>query len=100
MLNSVCSFDQTLALGTPVVNLRLAKKSADKLLKPVVLCYFENGGLMLQINCISKEDMEDAMIHPEKHGDLMVRVGGYTEYFVNLSPEEQRTLISRTEHEG
>jgi formate C-acetyltransferase len=42
--------------------------------------------------------MEDAMVNPDKHRDLMVRMGGYTEYFVNLSKEEQATLLTRTEH--
>ena len=44
------------------------------------------------------EEMEDAMVNPDKHRDLMVRMGGYTEYFVNLSKEEQATLLTRTEH--
>ena len=39
-----------------------------------------------------------AMAEPEKHRDLMVRVGGYTDYFVNLSREAQETIIKRTEY--
>ena len=68
------------------------------MIKPMIKGYFENGGMMLQINCVSKEEMEDAMVNPDKHRDLMVRMGGYTEYFVNLSKEEQATLLTRTEH--
>jgi hypothetical protein len=98
MLGSVAKLDLPLALGTPVVNLRLAKKYADSMIKPMIKGYFENGGMMLQINCVSKEEMEDAMVNPDKHRDLMVRMGGYTEYFVNLSKEEQETLLTRTEH--
>ncbi|MBQ2942932.1 MAG: hypothetical protein IJD97_11935 [Clostridia bacterium] len=98
MLGSVAKLDLPLALGTPVVNLRLAKKYADSMIKPMIKGYFENGGMMLQINCVSKEEMEDAMVNPDKHRDLMVRMGGYTEYFVNLSKEEQATLLTRTEH--
>ena len=54
---------------------------------------------MLQINCISREELEDAMENPDKHRNLLVRTGGYTEYFVNLSPKEQRTIIARTEYD-
>ena len=99
MLGSVSNLDLKCALGTPVVNLRLGKKYAEELVKPAILGFFENGGMMLQINCVSKEEMEDAMVNPDKHRDLLVRTGGYTEYFVNLTPEHQRTIIARTEHE-
>lgn len=99
MLNSVSKLSLDKALGTPIVNLRLHKKYADALIKPLVLGFFENGGMQIQINCLSKEDMEDAMAYPDKHGDLIVRTGGYSEYFVRLSPELQRTIIKRTEHE-
>jgi len=99
MLGSVSNLDLKYALGTPVVNLRLSKKYADELLKPMILGFFENGGMMLQINCVSREELEDAVINPDKHRDLLVRTGGFSEYFVNLSPTHQRTIIERTEHE-
>lgn len=98
MLSSVASLPLGAALGTPIVNLRMKKDSVDGLLKPLVLGYFEGGGMQLQINCISSEDMRDAMVNPDKHRDLIVRTGGYSEYFVNLSPESQITIIERTEH--
>ena len=99
MLGSVSNLDLKYALGTPVVNLRLSKKYADEFLKPMILGFFENGGMMFQINCVSREELEDAVINPDKHRDLLVRTGGFSEYFVNLSPTHQRTIIERTEHE-
>ena len=47
---------------------------------------------------ISKEDMLDAMVHPERHQALIVRVGGLSEYFIRLSPALQETILNRTEH--
>ena len=44
------------------------------------------------------EELKDARIHPENHGDLIVRVAGYSDYFVNLTPELQDEVISRKEH--
>jgi formate C-acetyltransferase len=38
------------------------------------------------------------MEHPERHRDLLVRVGGHSEYFVKLSGQLQREIISRTAH--
>ena len=47
---------------------------------------------------VSPEDLQDAKRHPENHRDLIVRVGGYSDYFVNLTPALQREIISRTEY--
>ena len=100
MLSSVTALPLVKALGTPVVNLRLKKESVGKLLKPLVLGYFENGGMQLQITCISRQELLDAMEDPANHRDLMVRVGGYSEYFVNLSRPSQLTILARTEYEA
>jgi len=96
-LNSISSLPLAGALGTPVVNIRLHKDYSGELMKPLVLGFFEKGGMMLQISCLSTEDMLDAMEHPDRHRDLMIRVGGYTEYFVNLRCEQQLSMIHRTE---
>ena len=45
---------------------------------------------------MNKEDMLDALEHPERHENLTVRIGGYSEYFNRLSPELKRTVIERT----
>lgn len=65
--------------------------------KGLVLGYFAAGGMQLQVTCASKEDMLDALDHPERHEDLMVRTGGYSEYFNRLSAELKRTIIARPE---
>ena len=38
------------------------------------------------------------MAHPEQHRNLIVRVAGYSDYFVLLSPDIQREILSRDEH--
>ena len=40
----------------------------------------------------------DAMEHPERHENLVVRIGGFSEYFNRLSPELKQTVLERTEH--
>jgi formate C-acetyltransferase len=42
----------------------------------------------------------EALAHPEKHRDLIVRVAGYSDYFVNLTTELQQEIIRRTEQQG
>ena len=48
------------------------------------------------INCIGREDLENAMKHPEQYANLIVRVGGFCARFVELPPEVQREIVSRT----
>ncbi len=67
------------------------------LLKGLIEGYFAKGGMHVQVNVIGRETLEDARLHPEKHRNLLVRVVGYSAYFVSLSPEQQQELIDRSE---
>lgn len=58
--------------------------------------YFSLGGAHAMITVLSKGDLEDAVMHPEKHRNLMVRVGGFSARFVELNPDVQREIMSRT----
>jgi pyruvate-formate lyase len=60
--------------------------------------YFDQGGHHVQFNIIDRAILEDAMASPENYRNLLVRVAGYSDYFVLLSPEIQREILSRTEH--
>lgn len=50
-----------------------------------------------QVNVVDKETLIDAQEHPEKHRDLLIRVAGYTAFFVELGKETQNEIIGRTE---
>jgi pyruvate formate-lyase/glycerol dehydratase family glycyl radical enzyme len=52
----------------------------------------------LQFNIINQETLLAAQKHPENYRSLLVRVAGYSAYFVELSPSLQRDIINRTEH--
>jgi formate C-acetyltransferase len=52
----------------------------------------------MQFNVLSSETLLAAQQRPEEYQDLIVRVAGYSDYFVRLSPELQNEIISRTEH--
>lgn len=98
LLNSAAKLPQSDALGTPVLNLRLRKDHIKGYLRPLILGYFQQGGMQVQISCVSREDMLDALEHPEKHENLIVRIGGYSEYFNRLSLELRQMVIQRMEH--
>ena len=53
----------------------------------------------VQFNIIDQATLIDAKAHPENYRNLIVRVAGYSAYFVNLSAELQQDIINRTNHE-
>jgi formate C-acetyltransferase len=59
--------------------------------------FFRNGGQHIQFNMVDTGELLDAKAHPEKHRDLVVRVGGFSAYFIMLSPEIQDDIIYRSE---
>ncbi len=103
MLKSVAAIPHHLAPGTLVVNARFTREffatpEGREKMKKLVQTYFDLGGMQLQINVVDQETLQDAIVHPEQYQDLIVRVGGYSEYFNRLSPELKRTVLERTEH--
>lgn len=61
--------------------------------------YFTMGGHHCQFNVVSAETMRKAQAEPDKYRDLIVRVAGYSDYFVDIGPELQREIMSRTAQE-
>jgi formate C-acetyltransferase len=55
------------------------------------------GGTHIQYNITDTEEMKEAKVKPQEHKDLIVRIGGFSAYFVQLSPEIQNDVIDRSE---
>ena len=66
-------------------------------LKALILTYLRRGGFEVQVNVVDGETLVAARADPEAYRDLIVRIGGYADYFTRLSPEMQDELILRTE---
>jgi len=69
-------------------------------LKDLIRTYFKFMGHHIQFNVVTAETLRDAQKNPEKYRDLIVRVAGYSDYFVDCAKELQDEIIRRTEHEG
>ena len=67
-------------------------------LTALVKTFMKRGGFELQINTVDKQTLLEAVERPELYGDLVVRVGGYSDFFVRLSSSMQAEVIERTEH--
>jgi len=66
----------------------------------LVRSYFKLDGHHVQFNVVKAETLRDAQKHPDKYRDLIVRVAGYSDYFVDLGKSLQDEIIRRTEHES
>jgi trans-4-hydroxy-L-proline dehydratase len=100
--NSVARLDHARTNGT-LLNMKISPdclRTGKDLARLAALIrgYFSQGGHHVQFNVIDRKVLEDAMAHPEQHANLIVRVAGYSDYFVLLSPDIQREILSRTEH--
>jgi pyruvate formate-lyase/glycerol dehydratase family glycyl radical enzyme len=87
-----------------VHNMKFSKtlmNTPEKLEKVLVLLktFFARGGWHIQFNIHSADELIDARKHPEKWGHLIVRVAGYSAYFVDLPLSLQDEIIARTLHE-
>ncbi len=59
--------------------------------------FMKNGGTHIQYNILDSQQLKDAKLHPENYTDLIVRIGGFSAYFVQLSPAIQDDVIYRSE---
>jgi formate C-acetyltransferase len=67
-------------------------------LAALVRSYFKLDGHHIQFNVVTVETLREAQKHPERYRDLIVRVAGYSDYFVDIGPDLQEEIIRRTEH--
>ena len=67
-------------------------------LASLISTYLTHGGKHVQFNVVDQETLIDARNHPESHRDLVVRIAGYSAYFVQLNDSMQQEVINRTTH--
>ncbi|MBE6569493.1 MAG: hypothetical protein E7658_04665 [Ruminococcaceae bacterium] len=100
MLNSVARLPMQKGVGGTTLNVILTTRMLEtaelrRKISDALRSFLANGGCMAQITTANKEDLLDAQIHPERHGNLIVRVGGYSAPFLSLTADLQEEIISR-----
>jgi trans-4-hydroxy-L-proline dehydratase len=104
VIKSLAKMDQLKSGGT-LLNQRFlpsvlaSEQDLDKL-GGLIRTYFTLGGHHIQFNVVDTKTLRDAQSHPDDYRNLLVRVAGYSDYFVDLDREHQEEIISRTEQEG
>ncbi len=100
MLLTLAKFPNAHHAGT-VQNLKLSSslfEEQPQKVKALIDTYFKMGGSQLMITVLSRGDLEDAIKNPDKHRNLLVRVGGFSAFFVTLEDDVQQEVLSRTLH--
>jgi len=77
----------------------LADREGIDKLAHLVRAYFKLDGHHIQFNVVDGKTLRKAQQEPENYRDLIVRVAGYSDYFVDLTSELQEEVIQRTEHQ-
>jgi formate C-acetyltransferase len=100
-IRSVTKWNHAPMIGGIAVNMRFAPGNTPEALaaplQGVLESFLRLGGFETQINVVDATTLRDAQAHPERHRDLVVRVAGYSDYFVGLSSEMQAEVIMRAE---
>lgn len=98
MLNSLVKLSPDMHAGL-VQNLKLSKDMFTRYrhqLEALLNTYFDKGGTQVMITVVARDELEKAMVTPEDYQNLIVRIGGFSARFVELSREVQLEILNRT----
>ena len=103
VFTSSVSWDHKRFIDGLAVNLKIhpnaiAGAEGIEKLRDMTMTYFEEGGMECQYNVVSADVLRAAQKEPEEYKDLIVRIAGYSAYFVELSTDCQNDLIRRHDH--
>ncbi len=104
VIHSLGKLDQTKSGGT-LLNLRflpsvISGDSNSAKLASLIRSYFALDGHHIQFNIVDTQTLRDAQKRPHEYRDLLVRMAGYSDYFVHMNRDLQEEIISRTENGG
>ncbi len=103
VLKSAAKMDHCRTGGT-LLNMKfnpqvLADDEGIDKLAQLIRSYFRLDGHHIQFNVVDADTLREAKKHPEQNRDLIVRVAGYSDYFVDLGEDLQDEIIARTEQQ-
>ncbi len=100
LIRSAAAIDQTAFFGGQALDISvdarlISRPDGQHKFHALIQTYFSLGGLQIQVNGLSAETLVEAIDHPDAHRDLIVRIGGYSDYFNNLSLDVRKEMVER-----
>jgi len=97
-LNSTVSWEPLRFLGGISVNVKLSPSVSTEQIINLIEGYIKQNGIQLQFNVVDTEVLRDAQKNPDKYGNLIVRIGGYSDYFTKIPKRLQDDVIARSQN--
>lgn len=97
-LVSTVSWEPSRFLGGTSVNVKINKGVSTEKIVALIKGYLKTHGSQLQFNIVDAETLKKAQKNPEQYKDLLVRIGGYSDFFVTIPKELQDEIISRSQN--
>ena len=102
LISSAAKVIDTVKYGSNHFNMKFHPSALDgtenaRKFLSMIRTYFDLGGYHVQFNCVSYDTLKDAQLHPENYRDLVVRVAGFSAFFIHLDRAVQDEIIKRTE---
>ena len=98
-LNSTTAWEPLRFLGGISVNIKLSQGLSTEHIESLIKGYIKRGGIQLQFNVVDTKTLKDAQKNPDQYADLLVRIGGYSDYFTKIPKRLQDDVISRSMNE-
>ncbi|NOQ26793.1 MAG: 4-hydroxyphenylacetate decarboxylase large subunit [Bacteroidales bacterium] len=104
LMNSATIWDHSMSQNSQL-NIKIHPSAiqgpeGSKKLLELIKAYMRKGGFHIQFNVVDSKVLKDAQANPQNYRDLMVRVAGFTQYWVEIGKQVQDELIARTEYES
>ena len=101
-IRSAAKLPQSTLTNGDQLNIRFSPKSVEgdegaMKLRQLIATYFMLGGMQVQFNVVSSDQLHEAQAKPTEYQDLVVRIAGFSTYFVSLDKKTQDDFITRTE---
>ncbi|MBQ8975695.1 MAG: hypothetical protein IJ072_08265 [Oscillospiraceae bacterium] len=103
VMMSECCFDHSKFMDGLALNIRmhpsaLSNEEGVAKLRDMTKTYFDCHGMEVQYNVVDSKTMRSAQADPNAYKNLVVRIAGYSAYFIELGADLQNDLIARTEN--
>jgi len=97
-LNSTTAWEPLRFLGGISVNVKISPNTSTEQIRALIEGYIKQNGMQLQFNVVDTEVLKDAQQNPDQYGNLLVRIGGYSDYFTKIPKRLQDDVIARSQN--